>query len=425
MTNKVHHLLPVTIFCFLAACGDDGPCILDQNGMCDGIGEDDEVGDETGGGGFEGCAPHEAFEFGTEFTCQGEGTGWLITDIYGLGKNNPLISCLQYEDNDNAPQYPTLDDCIPVSFDQLDLGIPTPTACCTDETEEDNIIDTCELDCGFSACKAAIAKIRESAENLEPSDPLYEEAYDTARADLYAYADMLEAPMNLEYCAELVAATPGEIVAIGLSGGVSNPAKFGHINDATLHLSCTLDPDEPYVSSPSAGYCEEPTNIPATMAEQESSGTIVAGAVNLDGPAIQTTVAIHDASISARETLNSDMSVDFTLTSFEADLDDTVAGSFEFQDAHVSLVGLASGTREAEVVTFAPGTLRFAINAVVLIDGEALYDGIPASAEYGNDATATAILTADGSFHFVDATFNVGEYTAVLNTEPSVLVPAQ
>ena len=81
----------------------------------------------------------------------------------------------------------------------------------------------------------------------------------------------------------------------------------------------------------------------------------------------------------------------------------------------------ASGTREGQTVSFAPGTLRFSVTAEVRVDGEPLFDGLPLTAEYGNDATATAIRGLDGTFYFVDATVETGEYTAVLNTQPSVL----
>lgn len=76
-------------------------------------------------------------------------------------------------------------------------------------------------------------------------------------------------------------------------------------------------------------------------------------------------------------------------------------------------------------MTFAPGTLRFVVSAAVMLEGEALFGGLPMVAEYGNDAPATAIRGPNGSFHFVDATFAIGEYTAVLRTEYSVLAPAQ
>ncbi|WP_146155173.1 hypothetical protein [Enhygromyxa salina] len=404
----------------MAACGDDGPCLQDDKGEC--------IAGETGAGtdpGFEGCAPHDQFEVGAELTCQGEGTGWLVTDVYGAGKQNPLTSCLAYEDPLNIPEFPTPDDCASVPLYQIPLGIPTPTACCTDDAAEESVVGTCELDCGFAACNAAIAAIRASADALVAPEPILEGAYDISKADLYAYADMLEAPLYLARCAEQVAENPDEIVELGLGGGASSPTKFGHIKDATLHLSCALDPEEPYASDPSAGACEEPTNIPASMAEQEAGGSIAAGAVTVSGPSAQITAAIHNASVSTRETLNRDMSVDFTLTAFEADVVDTSAGSFEFRNTHISLGGPASGTLEGEAVTFAPGTLRFVVNASVLVDGEALYGGLPAIAEFGNDTHATAIRGLDGSFHFVDATFVVGEYTAVLNTEPSVLAPVQ
>jgi hypothetical protein len=100
-------------------------------------------------------------------------------------------------------------------------------------------------------------------------------------------------------------------------------------------------------------------------------------------------------------------------------------GPFQFRDAKLSLAAPASGTLKGDTVTFAPGALRFTVTAAVLLNGVKMFGGIPLTAEYGNSSPATAIRGIDGSFHFVDATFTVGEYTAVLNTQPSILVSIQ
>mgnify|MGYP000654266928 CR=1 FL=1 len=116
-----------------------------------------------------------------------------------------------------------------------------------------------------------------------------------------------------------------------------------------------------------------------------------------------------------------DLSVDFTLVSFDASLTDTVAGSFEIRSPTVSLASAASGTLEGETVTFPPGTLRFLVTASIFVDGQLLFDGEPMRAEYTNTAATTATRGVDGSFAFIDATVQLGEYTAVLNTEPATM----
>ncbi|PRP95894.1 hypothetical protein ENSA5_37640 [Enhygromyxa salina] len=50
---------------------------------------------------------------GASFTCQGEGEGWLVTDVYGAGKLNPMTNCLAYADG-VAPDNPTPEDCTPM-----------------------------------------------------------------------------------------------------------------------------------------------------------------------------------------------------------------------------------------------------------------------------------------------------------------------
>ena len=126
-----------------------------------------------------------------------------------------------------------------------------------------------------------------------------------------------------------------------------------------------------------------------------------------------------------REVLTRDMGIAFTLTAFDASVPDAAAGSFQFRDAKIALAAPASGTLKGGTVTFAPGALRLTVTAAVLLNGVKMFGGLPMKAEYANAAPATAIRGLDGSFHFVEASFTAGEYTAVLNTQPSILVPIQ
>jgi hypothetical protein len=424
MSNKVHQTLLIAITILgTAACGEDeGPCVLGPDEECI-AGETGETGKPE----IPECAPFEKAEVGTSMVCQGEGTGWLVTDVYGAGKHNPLTSCLAYnaENVEDIPEYPTSADCRSIPLDMIPYDITTPTACCTEDADDQNFIDTCELDCGYAAAKTAVAAMRDYADKLVAPSALLEDAYDTSKADIYALADLLETPAGMSHVANKVSASPGEVVAVGLNSGPSDPLAFGHIKQATLYVGCTLDPDEPYTPALSNDECTEPTNIPLELGEQESGGIIHAGAITVAGVGVNVVAPLSNIKVSMRETLTRDMGIAFTLTAFDASIPDAAAGSFQFRDAKISLAAPASGTLEGDTVTFAPGALRFSVTAAVLVNGVKMFGGIPLTAEYGNASSATAIRRIDGSFHFVDATFTAGEYTAVLNTQPSILAPIQ
>lgn len=417
MTNKVRQTLftAITISVIVGCQDNEGPCIQDDNGEC--------IAGETGGvPPVLECAPFEDAEVGTPMLCQGEGTGWLVTEVYGAGDQNPLTNCLIY-DGAEIPASPTTEDCGVIPLHYIPHDIANPTACCMDYAEEQQFIDTCELDCGYAAAKTAIAAIRANADVLVAPNPILEGAYEVAKDDLYALADFLETPMVMSHVASLVADSGGEMVSVGLGSGPSSPLKYGHIKDATLFLRCTLDEEEPYVPDPDNDECTEATHIPVNMGEQESQGIIRAGTITIGGADVELVSPLSDVAVSTREILTRDMSVEFTLKTFDTSIPDTAAGSFEFRDIELALAGPASGVLRGQTVTFAPGALRFAVTSTVLVDGVELFGGLPLTAEYGNIAPATAIRSLDGSFHFIEATFTSGEYTAVLATQPSVLVP--
>jgi hypothetical protein len=420
ITSIIDHVVVVAITSFsIAACGDDGPCLDGgDDGECV-VGEAGETGE--GEGGNPHCAPHEDFTSGASLICQGAGTGWLVTDVYGAGNANPITTCLAYDETQDVPKNPTSADCASIPLNRIPYEIPAPAACCTDKALPHEIEDTCMKDCGYAACKTAIAAIRAAADVLTPPNGVPQGVIDTSKADLYAYADVLEAPAALNECADRVRLSPGQVVSLGLNSGVSKPTALGHIKNATLFLGCGLDPDEPYIPDPDAPECTEATNFTAALTESESEGPITGGAIGFTGPGVDAFAPILTASVSTRETLNDDMSIDFTLTNFNATVRDVTVGSFEFRNAQIHLVTPATGSLDAETATFAPGTLRFEISATLIINGIPLFDGRPMTAEYANSSTTTAIRSLEGSFHFVDATFTMGEYAAVLHTEPTVL----
>jgi hypothetical protein len=414
MSGIIRHLALVAISAFsIAACGDDGPRL---DGGDDGEGESETFGE------ISECAPFEDdLKSGASLICQGAGTGWLVTDVYGAGNANPITTCLAYDETQNVPENPTSDDCASIPLNLIPYEIPAPTVCCTDEALPHEIEDACMEDCAYAACKTAIAAIRAAADALTPPNGVPQGVIDTSKADLYAYADVLEAPSNLKECANRVRLSPGQVASVALNSGVSSPLALGHIRNATLFLGCGLDVNAPYIPDPDAPECTEATNITAALAESESRGPITGGALVFTGPGVDTFAPIVNAFVSTREVLNDDMSIDFTLTDFDATVRDVTVGSFDFRNAQIHLVAPATGTLDAETATFAPGTLRFEISAALIVNGIPLFDGQPMTAEYANSSTATAIRSLEGSFHFVDVTFTMGEYGAVLHTEPTVL----
>jgi hypothetical protein len=192
----------------------------------------------------------------------------------------------------------------------------------------------------------------------------------------------------------------------------------------TLHLQCALDEDDPYVAEPDAGICDSPTNIPDPEAENNVGGSIGDGAVTVFGPFAETHSDIQGGRFTLREVYNRDGSVEFTLTSFEADLADAAADAVAAKNVHLRLARPADGRLDGERVTFPAGALRFDVTAIVMIDGEPVFAGKPVTAQYSNFRPASAVRTADG-FAIVDAAFRLGEHVAVLRTQAAPFAPVE
>jgi len=206
MVSQTRHvLLALSLISLFTACGGDGPS-LDDGGAGE-TGDIDYIPE---------CAPFDDDSIGSSFTCQGQGTGWLTTDIYGVPEL--ITSCLAY-DTSPVPEYPTSDDCgwREMSTITAAFGVPDPSACCTDAASEPDIAAVCMSDCGYAAVKVAIEAIRMAAANIEVPNGLPAQPFETSRADLYAYADYLESPTVTKYCAKQVLNAPGQVVAIGSS----------------------------------------------------------------------------------------------------------------------------------------------------------------------------------------------------------------
>lgn len=410
----------VTLFGIVALTGcnnDEGPC-LESGDSC--------IAGESGETGFievPECAPFDKesdIQEGVEFACQGAGSGYLNTTVVGLGART---DCLAYADG--IPANPTPEDCALLPFSQIPFGIPEPAACCESTADTADIIYTCNLDCGFAACKTAVEQIRASADALQAPTPVFNKAFDRAKQDLYAYADVLEQPASLRYCATEVERVAGQLTEINLGSGVSTSGLNGHISDATLFVGCFLDPVEPFVPVDGAPVCDAATNIVEAETGEDGSGIINQGAVTVFDITEQLVVPLTDATFSFRESTPGDPNPQFTLVSLDMTFPDTTVGSFDLAGIQASLVAPVEARVAGELLTFPAGVLRFAVTASVAINGEPLFDGTPQTSTYVNTQPATGVRTVDGSFYLLDAEFRAGEFTVVLNTEPALMVMNQ
>jgi hypothetical protein len=215
-------------------------------------GEDPVVSDESRDLMLATCAPFGPGIDGYEYPCQGLGNGWLKLRVYPVGEQP--TECVNWGEQ-GRPDNPTVADCVPIDLTAPPLDVPGPAACCTPAVESEQIVEQCASDCGFAACKLAVARMRAAALALPNSG-----ARGVVRGDLLALSSSLATPMRLAGCASLVAEANGEVVTVPLGRGPSSKAKFGHVQDATLFLRCALDPLEPFAASEQS--CVTPPNIP-------------------------------------------------------------------------------------------------------------------------------------------------------------------
>lgn len=408
MTIRVEHLFVVLSSLGLGiACSSQDPCADDPDLIiC--TASDDTTGGETGNGPGESlCAPFDNGETGMSYACQGTGNGWLEVSIYPLGAQPP--ECLEW-DEAGKPNAPTSADCVAIDVAALPNGIPGPGACCNEEAMPEDVTEQCEKDCGYAACKVAVSKLRDAASTFAESG-----AEGVVRDDLTYLAGLLEMPSVLDACATRVTDGAGEFVSVAIGSGISSPAEFGHVQDATLYLQCELDELEPYILE--GGACEAPPNTPLTDEGSSMGGSAVAGAVSVDGPAGLASAGLHDIEFAFTEFLERDGTTHFRLDEFSASAETTAYGSFVFTNPSLRLLSPAEAELSGEQLRFAPGSLRVEVTAAITADGEALFGGEPVSAEYRNSEIATAWRSVDGEFAFVAAPFEVSGYSLILNTE--------
>jgi hypothetical protein len=312
--------------------------------------------------------------------------------------------------NQPRPKDPTVDDCVAIDIQSLPNNVPAPGACCTDEAKSAEIVEQCNDDCGHAACKLAIEKLRDAALSLSTKGPA-----GVVRLDLFYLANLLEMPSMLAECVNKVTGAGGELTAVELGSGSSDKLAIGHIESATINLQCTLDNLEPYAFV--GNVCDAPPNLPIIEEESRLRGIAASGTVSVFGPDGDASAILHDISFGFTETLFRSGSAEFRLDDFTARSSTVAYGSLVFTQPSIRLVAPATGSIAGERITFPPGSLRMQVSAAITADREPLFAGRPVSGEYRNSDFAMATRSGDGTFSFVEATFEASGHRFVLNTE--------
>jgi hypothetical protein len=206
---------------------------------------------------------------------------------------------------------------------------------------------------------------------------------------------------------------------VPLGAGDSPDKLIGHVNNATLTLQCALDPIEPFVLN-EGEVCDAPPNIPLAAGESTGIGVAITGAVTVLGPEGEAFTELSNITFEFREVTRRDQTIDFFLTSFDADADDTRLGSLAILAPHIHLAAPVGAPLIGDTVSFPAGTLRMEVSGVAMSEGEVLFDGLRSSSVYVNTDVATVVWTIDGGFAFVDAPFEVDRHIFVLSTEKGV-----
>lgn len=417
MPTRVPHLLiAISTINLLSACPSADPCDENPDSIFCASGGADETGGETDGETdpeTNTCTPLIENQIGYKSECHGTGNGWLELDVYPVGPQP--VECVNWGES-GKPAQPTTADCVPLEFSALPGDIPTPGACCIDTAEPDDVVQQCESDCGYAACKLAVQKLRDAALAL-PEDG----AQGVVRDDLFYFASMLEMPAVLKKCASDVYQAEGEPTPINLGPGASGDAVLGHVQSAILYLQCSIDDVDPYLTTDDS--CDAPPNIPIIEHESNVGGVAAIGGVTIFGPDGDASASLYDIGFAFTQTHNRDGSNDFLLEQFTALAAPTSYGSFVFSDPSIRLATPAHGSLIDETVSFPPGALRMEVTAAITADGEALFDGMPVSGEYANSDVAIATRKSDGTFAFVEIPFEASGYHFVLNTEDGSFVP--
>lgn len=415
MQRPVHHLcLVLSTVVLLPACSND-VCEEDPSVLTCGAGTTDG---ETGDGPENTqCVPLSADNPNLAtytYPCQGQGNGWLSLVVFGEGPLPP--ECVNWGPEGKPNGSATTDDCVPLDLTMLPNDIASPGACCIEDALEESVTRQCVDDCAYAACKLAVTKLRDAANALPDPDAmgLEKNAQERVKNDLFGFAATLETPAGLEGCANAVKNAEGEPAQVNLGAGMSDALLLGHVESAILTLQCALD-EQPYTFEGES--CEAPSNIPIVEEESSIGGVAALGAVTLLGPEGNTNVPLYDLRFAYTELRNRDGSAELELRELSAHAATTAYGSFVLHDPSLSLAAPARGLLKGEQVSFPPGALRLEVSASLSVDGQPMFEGKPTSGQYVNTGVATAIRGDEGSFALVEASFELGAYLFVLNTE--------
>ncbi|MCA9701970.1 MAG: hypothetical protein KC431_30895, partial [Myxococcales bacterium] len=294
--------------------------------------------------------------------------------------------------------------------------VPNPGACCVAEAGPEDIEGACMDDCGYAACQLAIDKLRTAAEALPNpnSPPVQQQAEMVVRADLFAYANLLEAPEVFTACQEAVSKANGELAKVNLGEGMSSPSALGHVKSATLSLQCNLDSVTPY--SDDATTCETTPNQPKLDQGVVRDGFAGGGQVTLFTADGLEQASIGEVAFSVREGSSGDGTTMLSLLEFEAEIADADHDGLHFEAPQLWLTSPAAALVEGDSLRFPAAALRFEASAVLSVDGVYLFEGERVTLEVSNSAPALALRSGEG-FAFVELPFEVGGYPIVVNTQ--------
>jgi hypothetical protein len=405
-------LLLATLFapCWMAlqGCGDDG-------NNCIGVGCNDEVG-ESGEQPIPGCWPEfavqndEAAVEGITYTCQGSGNGFaVLTYRNALDVVKDQHACLHPPQGNAGP---TMTECLENPMDLAELEIGGPWVCCTEDSEDIKITDACHLDCGYAACKTTLQQIESMAAAI---DPLGDGWLAQLRTDLESYAEILALPDQQRLCAEAVRAAAGEVVAVKL-GEAPSKDQPGHIESLTVHMQCGIELTE---QLDGAGVCTQSAHTPDQPDAQDQDGLVFGGSASYVGPEGEGSSELVTGGLALRVPDCTNAPCTVTLTKLDARFENASLPGLELTGIVAHLLAPAQAWRMGDDLLFPAGTLRFEVQARVLLEGAHLSEVPGTIMQVSNVEPATGSFDGEGSFTLDAAVFATGDYQVILHVEPS------
>lgn len=194
---------------------------------------------------------------GDVFACSGSGNGWIRTIIYITGPNAGQNAITRYKCVNPPPGVKPEDiteqHCMEKPLDLRALDISTggsvsdTDVCCGATTEPSAVADACVVDCAYAACKLAVVKLRQAAE---------ETANEPTKSDVLGFAELLSTPLMQDVCAGKTVKAAPNVMTWSLGEGVSSD-QFGHVENLTLNLQCDVE-----VATEQSNVCRASANTP-------------------------------------------------------------------------------------------------------------------------------------------------------------------